>query len=169
MHKHNNWLLLGVLIVLGLINWHYYNFYQNNFREIYSVLNLRPTLNNQYYEEGQKYHPFYDLYLASINNNYQKVYFFQQRYDEKDSLLEDELFIRINYFFYPKIIIPIRKLKDWLNLKLNSGDLIISDINLKEDYFPGKNLKPIPVKNVAETFQDYFFRREKPYYLFEVQ
>jgi len=149
-----------------LINYHYYSFYIKNYKMMYQVTKTSQNLLTDQYYEFQKFHPFADLFLLAQNSNNHNVHYLFARYN-KESILEDELFIRVNYFFYPRIIKPVNDLKIFLDLKFDVGDLIVTDHDLTLESL-GHRLKPISVSDISTLAQDFFFRREKPYYLFEV-
>ena len=166
MNKKINRIGLGFIGIVFLINFHYYSFYPKDYKKIFKITETAPRLLTDQYLTFQKYHPFADLFFLVQNSHNRTIHYLFTRYDS-ESILEDELFIRVNYFFYPRIIQPVTELKVFLDLKFNQGDLIISDRDLILESL-GQRLKPIPVGDIATISQDYFFRRDMPYYLYEV-
>lgn len=159
--------VLPLLAFIALVNYHYYDFYQNNFQAIFSYLGTKPSLKTDQYNEIQQYHPFYDLYQEVARYRSKPVYYLYTRWNPKDKLAIDELFIRTAYFFYPRKIKPIHNLARFLNLNLATNSLVIADYDLR--------LTPLATRlrwlNAAESInrpQDYFFKKESLYYLYKV-
>jgi|GEM_PF-1248092 len=154
---------LGIIFII--INYHYYGFYQENFGQIFLNTSLKPSLYNNQYEAVQKYHPFYDLYLQARKYRYKPVYYLYTRYDPNNRLKIDELFIRTSYFFYPRKIVPIYSLSQFLKISFPKNSLLISDYNLNTTALSGR-LQSLTSPKLASKPQDYFFKRENIYYLY---
>ena len=116
--------LLLFLIVIFLINYHYYRYYEKDFKQISQYVEL--DLRKNQYNEVQKQNRYYEVYKLAEEtkkNKQQVIFLFNHRnkdtYDysstyffNKDITDPEQYEIKhlselgavINYFFYPRII-----------------------------------------------------------------
>jgi len=160
-------ILLPVLLFIALVNYHYYDFYQNEFKAVFSYLGLKPSIETNHYQDIQRFHPFEDLYIQINSFKNRPIYYLYTRYNPKDKIAIDELFIRTVYFAYPKKIEPVYELSKFLKNNYESDSLIISDYDLRKTELANRLLR-IDHQDSKNLPPNYFFRQEKPYYLYQV-
>ncbi len=146
-----------LLIIVFLITFHFYSFYQKNFFQMLKLIKskLHPTL----YERIQSENPYYEIWLLSQKSNpvyfifedktdknldYNTTYFKNKNKPEKNKInyYLSELKLNIDYYFYPRIIknfslYEIVKNQD----KIQKNSFIISDYKL-DDYWQKINSLP---------------------------
>jgi hypothetical protein len=129
-------IILPLLLIIFLITYHYYAFYQNDFNKIFRYIKF--TFSQNQYEKIQEFHPFYQIYKISedTKKSEKNIIYVRTKADPKNRQYLDELNIMVNYFFYPRFIKPY-SLTQFYKIKLNHGDVIISD-------YPLKTFKPVP-------------------------
>lgn len=163
-----NWqiIVLPILLFIALVNYHYYNFFQNEFRAVFAYLNIKPSLTTNNYHHIQQFHPFEDLYIQINQFKDKPIYYLYTRYNSKDKLAIDELFIRTVYFAYPRKIQPIHRIQVFLKTEIQSNSLIISDYDLRKTTLVNRLVR-IDNQDSKSLPPNYFFRKEKPYYLYQ--
>lgn len=126
---------LPLILVLVFINYHYFRFYEEEFNKSLSEAHLKPSLTKDNYQEIQKLNSYYEVYrLAQITKeNNIKVFYFYSKYksnDEAQNQYYHPLYVRINYYFYPRIIKPIHSVKELNKTDIGLNEFIISDTEL---------------------------------------
>jgi len=136
--RNSEKVILPLLLIVFFITYHYYSFYQNDFKKIFHYVKFSFAKNQ--YEEIQEFHPFYQIYKIAkeIKNSRKNVIYVRTKTDVKNRQFLDELNIMVNYFFYPRFIKPYSLVK-FNKMKINHGDIIISDCPLKIT-----TIKPVP-------------------------
>ena len=170
------------MLVLFFIQFHYYAFYAQKFGEIANYIDA-PKSN--IYEQIQNQHQYTELYqLAQKYKNtktpvyivrtlqdtdyldYTSTYYLQEKYGIKQKAVYlTELEMMARYFFYPRIL-PSSTFKQFLAFKLNAGDILISDQDLRHIFPPTKNIAVI--STMPKQFVMNVKKPPKPYYLFYV-
>ncbi|PJA55907.1 hypothetical protein CO165_01070 [Candidatus Roizmanbacteria bacterium CG_4_9_14_3_um_filter_33_18] len=141
--QNNEKIILPLLLVVFFITYHYFAFYQNDFKKIFAY--IKYTFSQNQYEQIQEFHPFFYVYKIAQETKDSKinVIYVRTKVEEKNRQFLDELNIMINYFFYPRFVKPY-SLTQFYKLKLKSGDIIIADFTLHTDEKLMKNIKIIP-------------------------
>lgn len=140
--------LLPVLVVLFLINYHLYQWYDNSYVNAMQQLNAKPVEDR--YEKIQSEQHYYEIYkLAKEYKNREHLVVYIQ--DERDDQMLDysstyysnigkdpkdqvpvylsELGLFVMYYFYPEYI-PYYTVREFANLELLPNTVIISDKDL---------------------------------------
>jgi len=158
--QKNEIIILPLLLIIFIISYHYYAFYQNDFNKIFSYIKF--TFSKNQYEEIQEFQPFYYIYkIAKDTKSSGKNFIYvRTRVDKENLQYLDELNIMINYFFYPRFVKPY-SLAQFYKLKLKHGDIIVADFTLHADENLMKTIKFIPFvkKNlfrINKWPEDYF-------------
>lgn len=174
--------ILPAVLILFFIQFHYYAFYAQKFGEIANYIDASKS---NIYEQIQNQHQYAELYqLAQTYQNtntpvysiitlhdtdyldYTSTYYLQEKYGTKQKAVYlTELEIMTRYFFYPRVI-PSSSLKQFLTLKLNAGDILIADQDLRNIFPPTKNIALIPT--MPKQFVMNVKKPPKLYYLFYV-
>lgn len=134
--------LLPLIIIVFLVAYHYYRFYEKDFKKIFNHIPF--TLNKNQYEEIQEFHPYYQVYKLSkeVKKPEATIIYVRTKTNPKDKQYLHELNIMIDYFFYPKIIKPY-SFKEFSKIKLNKNNIIITDNDLSLTYKNYSKLEPI--------------------------
>lgn len=138
-----------LIIFIFLVNFHYYQFYQDSFNQIRFLLKTKQK-NLDYYEKIQSEHPYYEIWrLAKLNKNviflnesksdkeidYNTTYFKNINNKIKLNYYLSELKLFIDYYFFPKKIKTVSFRELVLNPKmLTKDDYLISDYQLEGYY-----------------------------------
>lgn len=174
--------ILPSLLILFFIQFHYYSFYAQKFGEIARYID--PSKPNMY-EQIQNQHQYAELYqlankhkdtntpvhiVMTLQDNdfldYTTTYYLKEKNGAKQkSVYLTELEMMTRYFFYPRIISTL-SFKQFLTLKLATGDILISDQDLRNIFPPTSNITVIPT--VPKQFIMNVKKPPKPYYLFYV-
>jgi len=136
-------IIFPLILVIFFITYHYYAFYQNDFKKIFSFIKF--TFAQNQYEQIQEFHPFYYVYKIAreTNNSKKNVVYVRTKTEIKNRQYLDELNIMINYYFYPRFIKPY-SLSQFYKLKLKKQDIIISDFPLHLDNKVQHTIELIP-------------------------
>lgn len=189
-YKNEKYLLPGLIIIFIFI-YHYFNFYQQDFKTYKNIINPNFSLNE--YDKIQQYQPYYIIYKYALEYekkpNNKIIYIFlktnEQNFDytstvyaKKNTSEENstkvylsELSIMNNYFFYPRTINPLSSLslKELALRNPKSGDLIVSDAELGKEYIVNFNLERIHFEKEKKEIVRINRKREENYYLYLVK
>jgi hypothetical protein len=156
---------LPLLLMIFLITYHYYKFYQDDFNKIFRYVKF--SLSEKQYDQIQKFHPYYAVYKLAeetkVNN--QNVIYLKTKIDKKNSLYYDELNLMVNYFFYPKII-NAYSLLQLNNIKLLKKTIIISDYDLSLEPKFNNTIKSVPFVMIKQFRINRW--SEKSFFIYEV-
>ncbi len=179
--------LLPTLLIVFLINFHYYQFYTGKFKRFNPYVHLNFKINQ--YETIQNLHPYGPIYqLAQKYRNSDKpvIFIFQKRNDKnfdytstyylndanpdkknRKSAYLSELSLYIQYFFYPRVI-PVYIAAQYDEMHLAAGSVVIADYDLLYRPTPlrAKQLKRLSY--VYIEFNAIDLRKRDSYYAFEV-
>ena len=174
--------MLPSLLILFFIQFHYYSFYAQKFGEIARYVdtskpNIYKQIQNQHqyaelYQLANKYKdtdtPVYIVMTLQDNDflDYTTTYYLKEKNGTKQkSIYLTELEMMTRYFFYPRVI-PTLSFKQFLTLKLATGDILISDQDLRDIFPPTSHIAVIPT-----TPKQFIMNVKKPpklHYLFYV-
>lgn len=183
--------LLPVLIVVFLINYHLYQWYDNSYVNAMQQLNAKPVENR--YERIQSEQHYYEIYKIAQEYKGREelvVYIQDERGDDildysstyysnigklpdedHTSVYLSELGLFVMYYFYPNFI-PTYSINQFADMTLQDGAIIISDKDLSIPELARiantqllEKLPQLPKNDALRVNR----RPAKSYYLFKVQ
>lgn len=152
--------LLPFLLVIFIINYHYYAFYQKDFKKIFRFVPFSLKQNN--YEQIQEWHPYYQIYkLAKQTNNDTRIIYLKSKKGDGKRPFLHELNIMVDYFFYPRFIMSVN-LTQFKKIGFKKGEIIISDFNLaylepKKEVFLTQEFKRKDLFRINRWKEDDYF------------
>jgi len=186
---HNEKLLLPILIVIFVINLHFYQWYDKSYVNAMSQLNAKPIPNR--YERIQSEQHYYEIYQLSQRykgkedhvifvqtNRGEEVLDYSSTYyanldkpnDKKENIYLSELGLFIDYYFFPTYI-PNRTIYDFADMKLQQDYVIISDKDLtipELSHIPNTHLLTRVEQSPKNDALRVNRRPADPYYIFTV-
>ncbi|HLC94770.1 MAG TPA: hypothetical protein VJH96_04360 [Patescibacteria group bacterium] len=122
--------LFSFLLIIFFINYHYYRFYEEDFKKIFQHVPF--SLNKNNYEEVQRFHPYYQLYQLSqeIKDPEKTIVYVKTKVDPRDPQYLHESTIMIDYFFYPYKLKPY-SLRQLSKMTFSTDQLIIADTDIR--------------------------------------
>lgn len=137
--------LLPFLLVIFIINYHYYAFYQDDFKKIFNFVPFSLKQNN--FEQIQEWHPYFQIYKLAKdkNNNNKRIIYVRTRIGQGPNPYLHELNIMVDYFFYPRII-RAYSLKQFKKMEIKKDDIVVADSVIYADANPKGKLRPLIFK-----------------------
>jgi hypothetical protein len=133
--------LLPLFLLIFLVTYYLYRFYESDFKKMASFVNLSFKRNG--YEDIMKQHPYYALYSLSktVKNPEKNVLYVRTKVDRQNKQYLRELTIMVDYYFYPHKITAISA-EEFKLIPLTNNYVIISDYPLAPNLYSPEVLRP---------------------------
>lgn len=163
-------LALPVVLLLFVIQLHYYSFYIENFNDIRHFIN--PNAAEGQYIQVQRQNPYWEIYREFIKYPTAPIYLISQLAKDKDyttTLLTgkettiSELQIVTRYWAYPRIPMKI-SLASLTKQALEEGSIVVSDVPLPPKLINTHGLQRIHTTKKPHVMANKKF--EDPYFVY---